>query len=197
MATMTPALIAGVYKWFQLSFYRRLLVIQVFFAIVANLFSSLVSRPNGDVFNCYMIFDFFLVFIAAMDYLPKFFRFSFTLISFTTFVSTWLFSVWKFSVFSIATYALLASALIIAIEYFIGMAHLFLEKGYNRGVFIIFFSTFIYYCGIIPVFSFLNYLIKEKVGQTQFLFNITIGVLSALRYIILAIGFWNHKSIIK
>jgi len=194
IATMIPGMITGLLAWNQLTKFTRLLVIQLGMGILANILASCMNGPNGDIFNYYMVTDFTLVFLAAVNFIPKKFRLYFVCLGFGGFFAIWISSLIIGTQGFIASVALIYACFVLAIEYFFGMVEMFFEKDFIPGLFILFLITFIYYCGIIPIFSFLHYLQIHEIRRTQWVFNTTIGVLSAIRYLTVAIGFYVIRA---
>jgi hypothetical protein len=193
---MIAPIALGLYSWNHLKSGLKLLVVQSILGFVVNLFAGQI-HGNHWIFNIYLILDFVLVFSPALYFIPMPLKRWFGLLGSTAFAVSWLVSVYVSGINQLSSYALILSSMIIALGYFMAVTNIFFDGELKRGLFIILMVTFVYYCSIIPLYSFFHYMNVRKVHSYGSVYGVIIGLLCIGRYVGTAIGFFLLKGIPK
>jgi len=187
----TLPVIAGFISWQYLSQNLQLFVIRFILVAFTEVLANKIKYYNAQIFNLFMVVDFFLLIAVAYNLFPNKIRTFYFAICTFLFLSTWIVSIIMTSVADFSVYAYVVFCIIMVFTYFIGLVHLFFGKSYNENKIMIFICaiTMIYYCSVIPLFSFLPYILKNLIGfKASKIYNINY-CLTDVWYLLITISF--------
>lgn len=189
---MGLAILAGMLAYRKLPTFYRILFLQVALFIVFDLYGTTIPYNNVVVYNISILIEINLFFIAAYIYFNTIIskRIIFTM-SFL-FLSLFLFDIWSFGVHALARHAYIAGGIIITGIYITILSFHFLkrnDKYETLPLVLASVGTIIYFAGMVPYISMMDYFQKQDPESNKELFRTIILTLGILRYLLLSAAF--------
>jgi hypothetical protein len=193
--SVLPA-IAGFINWQYLPGNLQLFAIRFIMVATTEVLANKLNLYNTYIFNLFMVVDFFLLITVAYNLFPGKIRNYYFFVCTFLFLSAWVSSIIITSFANFLVYAYIVFCLIMTLTYFIELLYLFLKGNYNENKIMVFICaiTMIYYCSVIPLFSFLPYILKNLIGlKSSSIYNINY-YLTDTWYLLITIGFLCYRK---
>lgn len=189
---MGLAILTGILAYKKLPLFYRILFLQVCIFIVFDLYGTTIPHNNVVVYNISMIIEINLFYLAAHTYFNSI-KSKRVMLSFCfLFISLFLFNIYFSGIHQFAKYAYIAGGILITGTYMTILYYHFIKRNdkYDSLPFVLaIIGSIIYFSGMVPYLSVIDYFQKKDPTLNKVLFQYLIIIPGTVRYLCLAIAF--------
>ncbi len=193
LIVLLPTVILGVLIYSRLSFFWRVVHLQLILAFVCELVGRLLvlhdAKNTIPIFNCYILVEQMLLLSAVFMILKP--RMVWRISSLTLCLLVWLWNVYDGGFYTFAQISFLTGCVLIVMFYtalLIALVHNDIE-GPVRPLLLLSISTLLYFGGDIPLFCLINYLSTHEHKEFAYKLYSINDVLAICRYLMVFVSF--------